>query len=315
MMTIARFSVPALLGALITFTTLKALDDDAQLEAQISQQESRILELELALAQKADELSRARAFARFEQQFPDAPGNLAQPAAPAQIAAGKGSPEATAAAADEPVVDHLSVDQKVRELSTISDRDPRSFSQKVNDLLAAEAGQNSVAIASKGIFELADNPASLPDQELEAVFYSQTDPELKRVAAQVLSLRGDNRLLDKQVNEAQTGLRSEDPAQRQKTLVDLAKTRYAGAANQIAPLLQDQDTGVKLDALLALRSTGNQTHIHLVEGLVNHPDPAVSWLAKDVIDNLQNLSEKARTRIATSDIGAELPVLGVQQAD
>lgn len=310
-MTIVRFLLPALLGALVTFASLRALDDDAQLAAQINEQENRILELELALAQQADELSRARAFARFEQQFPDAPAGLSQPVMPANNASGQAAPGAAETLANE-AVDNLSVDQKVRELSTSSDRDPRSFSQKVNDLLATEAGKNSVAIASKGIFDLADNPASLPDQELEAVYYNQTDPELKRVAAQVLSMRGDNTLLDKQVNDAQSGLRSEDPAQRQKTLVDLAKTRYAGAANVIAPLLQDQDTGVKLDALLALRSTGNQSHVHLVEGLVNHPDPAVSWLAKDVIDNLQNLSEKARTRIVSNDIGAELPVYGVQ---
>lgn len=310
-MIITRFLVPALLGALVTFASLSVLDDDVQYEAQIRQQEGRILELELALAQKSEELSRARAFARFEQQFPEAPSDLAQPAVTTNNAPAQSTPGAVEAAASE-AVDNLNIDQKVRELSTNSDRDPRSFSQKVNDLLTAEAGKNSVAIASKGIFDLADNPASLPDQELTAVYYSQTDPELKRVAAQVLSMRGDNTLLDKQVNDAQAGLRSEDPAQRQKTLVDLAKTRYAGAASQIAPLLQDQDTGVKLDALLALRSTGNQTHIHLVEALVNHPDPAVSWLAKDVIDNLQNLSEKARTRISGNDIGAELPVFGAQ---
>ncbi len=300
-MNISRYLLAALLGALVSFLALTSVDDDAHLRAQLATFEQRIQALELTLVQKDDELSRARAFARFEQQLPGVLESLEKPLAD------NGDISLAAAVDSESPAHDLSVDEKIRELSTNSDRDPRSFSQKVQDLLVAEASKENIAIASKGMFDLADNRETLPDQELAAVFYSHTDSDLKRVAAQVMSLRGDNSLLDKQVGEAQPGLRSEDPAQRQKTLVELAKTRYAGAANLIAPLLQDEDTGVKLDALLALRATGNQGHVHLVEALVNHSDPAVSWLAKDVMDNLQNLSDKARTRIATNEISEELP--------
>ncbi len=311
MNTIRNFFIPALAGALITYTAVALLDDNGHQQAQLRQQvttlENRILELESSLAQKDEALNRARAFARFEQQLPGVLESLEQaPTTP------NNGPISLDEAAIQAATSEQTAEQKVRDLSTNSDRDPRPFSQKVQDLLAADASKANIAIASKGIFDMADNRESLPNQELEAVYYGQTDPELKRVAAQTLSLRGDNSLLDKQINDAQPGLRSDDPAQRQRTLVDLAKTRYAGAADLIAPLLEDKDTGVKLDALLALRATGNQRHIHLVEALANHPDPAVSWLAQDVIANLQNLSEKARTRIATSDIGAELPFLGVQ---
>ncbi|QEY17575.1 HEAT repeat domain-containing protein [Cellvibrio sp. KY-GH-1] len=311
MNTIRNFSIPALAGALITYTAVALLDDNGHQQAQLRQQvttlENRILALESSLAQKDEALNRARAFARFEQQLPGVLESLEQaPTTP------NNGPISLDEAAIQAATSEQTAEQKVRDLSTNSDRDPRPFSQKVQDLLAADASKANIAIASKGIFDMADNRESLPNQELEAVYYGQTDPELKRVAAQTLSLRGDNSLLDKQINDAQPGLRSDDPAQRQRTLVDLAKTRYAGAADLIAPLLEDKDTGVKLDALLALRATGNQRHIHLVEALANHPDPAVSWLAQDVIANLQNLSEKARTRIATSDIGAELPFLGVQ---
>lgn len=311
MNTIRNFFIPALAGALITYTAVALLDDNGHQQAQLRQQvttlENRILELESSLAQKDEALNRARAFARFEQQLPGVLESLEQaPTTP------NNDPVSLDEAAIQAATSEQTAEQKVRDLSTNSDRDPRPFSQKVQDLLAADASKANIAIASKGIFDMADNRESLPNQELEAVYYGQTDPELKRVAAQTLSLRGDNSLLDKQINDAQPGLRSDDPAQRQRTLVDLAKTRYAGAADLIAPLLEDKDTGVKLDALLALRATGNQRHIHLVEALANHPDPAVSWLAQDVIANLQNLSEKARTRIATSDIGAELPFLGVQ---
>ncbi|HTF97395.1 MAG TPA: hypothetical protein VL995_14750 [Cellvibrio sp.] len=299
-----HFLLPALAGALVTYGTLKLQEDDTQVRTQISALENRVLELELSLAQKDEALNRARAFARFEQQLPGVLEDLKVDAVPA-----KDEPIRLADTVAQTPVALVSAEQKIRDLSSNSDRDPRPFSQKVQDLLAADASQENIAIASKGIVDMVDNRESLPSQELETIYYNQTDPELKRVAAQALSLRGDNSLLDKQINEAQPGLRSDDPAQRQKTLVELAKTRYAGAANLIAPLLGDTDTGVKLDALLALRVTGNQSHIHLVEALATDPDPAVSWLAKDVIDNLQNLSERARTRIASADIVAELPVV------
>jgi hypothetical protein len=48
--------------------------------------------------------------------------------------------------------------------------------------------------------------------------------------------------------------------------------------------------------------------VYLVQALVNHPDESVSWLAKDVISDLQVLSDRARTQIASTDIVAELPV-------
>ena len=155
---------------------------------------------------------------------------------------------------------------------------------------------------------MAENPTILPDYALSALYHNQTNPDIKRVAAQVMSLRGDNTLIEKQITDAQAGLNSPNPETRQKTLVELAKTRYHSAADAIAPLLQDKDIGVKLDALLALRATGNESHVYLVQSLVNHPDESVSWLAKDVISDLQNLSDRARTQIASTDIVAELPV-------
>ncbi|HEY0891688.1 MAG TPA: hypothetical protein VGE32_01450, partial [Cellvibrio sp.] len=57
----------------------------------------------------------------------------------------------------------------------------------------------------------------------------------------------------------------------------------------------------------ALRATGNESHIPSVENLVNHPDQSVSWLANDALNQLQNLSTKARTRLNMADIVVELP--------
>jgi HEAT repeat protein len=113
--------------------------------------------------------------------------------------------------------------------------------------------------------------------------------------------------MEQLIAEAKPALGSENPNVRRQALNDLAKTHYAGAASAIAPLVQDSDISVTLDALLALRATGNESHIHYVEKLVNHPDQSVNWLANDVINTLQNLSTKARTKLTSADIAAELP--------
>jgi len=202
-----------------------------------------------------------------------------------------------------------SIEQIRKDLSTRFIDDPRSFGEKLGDFVADNSHPHTIAIACKVIADLAENPDTLTNQELALLYRNQTNPEFKRVLAQALSLRGDNSLLEQQVSEAQVGLNSDNPAERQKALVELGKTHYAGAANAIAPLVQDEDTSVKLDALLALRATGNESHIHYVENLLNHPDPSVSWLANDVINNLQNLSSRARTKLNSADIAAELPPL------
>lgn len=273
-------------------------EDDSLSYDQITVLQNRVAELELDLAEKNGELMRIQgsgnnnsniesvAVVTSKETHQDFSGEIDNASIPVAIKDNQ---------------------QILKDLSTRNDFNPRTFSERINDFLSANPGKENAAFASKVVFDMADNRESLPDYELEAVYQKQTDPDLKRVAAQVLSLRGDNSLIDKQINEFQAGLQNGNADVRQKTLVELAKTRYAGAANTIAPLLKDKNIDVKLNALLALRATGNESHIHLVQDLVNYPDPSVSWLAKDVINNLQYLSERARMHVSTNDIVAELP--------
>lgn len=301
------FLLPACIGAAITYGALTLTDDDALQREQISSLENRILDLELSLAQKDEELADARFFSADAFGTAD---RVAQPQSAttksASAAVNNPQPAQTDSQSTTTVPDSQ---QLLKDLSTLSDRDPRSFSEKANDLLAGSSSKEGIAIVSKSVVDMAENREILPDYELESLYQNQSDPDLKRVIAQVMSTRGDNSLLEKQIAKTQTSLRSDNPAERQRALVELGKTRYASAANAIVPMLQDGDNSVKLDALLALRATGNQNHIRQVEALVNHPDPAVSWLAKDVVNSLQNLSDKARTQLGSADIVAELPVI------
>jgi hypothetical protein len=293
----------AIVSAAMTYGFIYLTEDISHYQEQIAVLENKINELDTLLAQQDKELSRTRSFGldNTSKKLSAADNHdklLSQSHHKVFEQSAKGSTHST------PLTD---TQQALKDLATRNDFNPRSFSDRVTDFLSANPSEDNIAIAAKAVVDMADNKDALPNVELEAVYQKQTDPDLKRVTAQVLSLRGDNSLLEKQISESQAGLKSEDPEIRQQTLVALAKTHYAGAADKIAPLLQDKEIGVKLDALLALRATGNENHVHLVQNLVRHPDPSVSWLANDVINNLQNLSAKARTTLSASEIVAELP--------
>ncbi|MEN0037867.1 MAG: HEAT repeat domain-containing protein [Cellvibrio sp.] len=293
----------AAIGAAITYGFLTWMADKESGQNQdVVALENKVQQLEELLAQKNAELTRASSLNMSNSGKP----KQTVEAQAAQQESGKQSDDVNQALG---MSNPTPSEQIQRDLITQSDRDPRSFSVKVNDLLAANSSAENIAIVSKSVFDLAESRETLSDSELDVLYHGQNNPDIKRVVAQVASARGDNILMEKQVAEAQAGLRSESPSVRQKTLIELAKTRHVSAANAITPLLQDSDSSVKLDALLALRATGNQSHIGVVEQLVNDPDPAVSWLANDVISNLQNLSDKARTKLSSIDIMAELPLM------
>jgi hypothetical protein len=197
----------------------------------------------------------------------------------------------------------------LKDLETTSDSDPRTFSEKLKEFLSTSTHADKTAIASRSIFDMASNRDSLPDYALQSIYNQQADPDLKRVIAQVLSQRGNHLLLDTQIAEAQAQLKSVHATDRQNALNQLAKTRSAKAVDAIAPYLLDADINVKLDALNALRDTGNQKHLSLIETLIHDPDPSVSSLAGDVSSQLKNLSSSARSTPSRTDIEATLPPL------
>ncbi|WP_082191349.1 HEAT repeat domain-containing protein [Cellvibrio sp. pealriver] len=313
---IPHYLLAAISGAVMCYAAIALTTDNSLQSEKIIALENKILDLELVLAQKDLEISRkddalknARWLALDSLVNKNDGAHSVAQSQQAQSAALGDDPSGTVNALVVNAEKLNALDQKLRALSASSEQDPRSFAEKIDVLLQGDASAENIAVATKGLLELAGNPEILPDQALDMLYSNQANPDIKRVAAQVLSMRGDNRLIEKQVNEAQASLHSDNVTERQQALIALGKTRHASAANVIAPLLQDSDTAVKLEALLALRATGNQQHVYMVEALVNHPDTSVSWLARDVVTNLQNLSDKARTQLSSADINAELPVL------
>lgn len=308
-----RFSIPmvfaALTGSVITYAALQITSDTQTYKQTIRNLENEIVHLEFLLAQQKQQRSNAMDFA-FSPSAENSGSEQHQK--PTGLTTDANGELASAATENPGSANQPNSDQLIKDLSTISERDPRPFSSKVRDLLQTNNSVETVALVSQSLAYLASNTALLPDHELDTLYQQQQSDELKRVAAQIMSARGDNRLLEQHITSLQPRLSSESAQTRQQALVELAKTGYANAANAIAPLLDDEDTGVKLDALLALRATGNQSHIYLAEKLRNHSDPSVSWLAEDVINQLQNLSSIARTKVSSNDITANLrPVASI----
>jgi HEAT repeat protein len=243
--------------------------------------------LQASRNEKDDDAQKARPFSRSEEKVP-----LPEPAA----RAGQETPA--------PATGSYEV---LKELEDDSATDPRSYAEKLQRLLADNPTPEAAAVASRFIFNKATDRQGLPDDELQAIYASQTDPDLKRVIAQVMSQRDDDSLLKDQIDKAQVTLKSANPRDRLDALGQIGKLHSVLAVDAIAPLLQDSDSTVRLAALFALRDSGNQLQVSLVEPMTRDPDPSVSTLAANVVDALKNLSPRARTGFSRADIEAELP--------
>ena len=267
----------------------------------------------LSKLESADPEELEKKIAELEAELELRPAASPRTAVSAVDGAGRGAAHAAGGGPQQArplaVAPPADVDQQLKDLLTLAWNDRRGMREKLDDFIATHPGSEGVAVASKGVFELAGNRDVLPDTALAELYLEQQDPAFKRVLAQVASTRGDNSLIELHVAEAAAGLHGATPAQRQQALVELARTRHVAAADLAAPLLRDRDTGVVLDALLTLRASGNARHVRFAEALLDHPDTSVSWLARDVAEELRMLSAQARTRIAERELAAELPPL------
>jgi len=277
----------ALTGVALSCVLAWSFRDQWTQQQRIRAMEGTIETLEASLKQKEDALKKAPSHSRVEEN------------AQLQQHDNRDKPETSGTTAGSY--------QVLKELEADSATDPRSYAEKLQELLADNPTAEDAAIACRFIFNKADDRAGLPDYALQAIYASQTNPDLKRVIAQVLSQRGNDALLTDQIAEAQTTLKSANPKDRLDALGQLGKIHSVHAVDAITPFLQDSDSTVRLAALFALRDSGNQRHVSLVEPMTRDPDPSVSTLAGNVLATLRNFSSSARTNYSRADIEAELP--------
>jgi HEAT repeat protein len=196
--------------------------------------------------------------------------------------------------------------QTLNSLSNLASTNPAEAALMLRALADNNQDNKNSTVIARGVYDLSKDSKSLPKDLLESIYSNQTDPEVKRVSAQVLAQRGDNALLEKYIAENASAVMHNDPSERSAALQALSKTGSKLAAGAIQPLLKDPDTSVRMDALLALRATGNQSHLNGVKQLLNDPDENVRELARDVMDNLSHLNENAHTKISDADISQGL---------
>ncbi len=249
--------------------------------------------MEASLKEKEAELRKARSQSRVAEQTP-------------QQKSTDGNAEKTGSEQATPRGTTGSY-QKLNELEADSPNDRRSYAEKLQELLGENSTEEEAAIACRFIFNKAGDTQGLPDDALQSIYASQTNPDLRRVIAQVLSQRGNDALLNDQIVGAQAMLKSPKAWDRLDALNQLGKIHSVHAVDAIAPFLQDPDSTVRLAALFALRDSGNQRHVSLVEPMTHDPDPSVSTLAVNVASALKNLSSSARTSYSRADIESELP--------
>ena len=277
-----------LTGVALSCVLIWSLLEQRSQTQKIRAMERTIETLEASLQEKERELQKIQPHSRVENAIAQLPAKE-NPAA--------GNSEKNAAGSY----------QILKELETDSADDPRSQAEKLQELLADNPTEEEVAIACRFIFNKAADTRGLPDYALQAIYAGQNNPDLKRVIAQVMSQRGNDALLNDQIAEAQATLKSSNPKDRLDALNQLGKIHSVHAVDAIAPFLQDSDSTVRVAALFALRDSGNQRHVNLVEPMTRDPDPSVSTLAGNVVSTLRNLSSSARTSYSRSDIETELP--------
>lgn len=194
----------------------------------------------------------------------------------------------------------------LEDIQRLAETDPAQAATILQHLVEKNPDSRESPLVAHGIYELSKDETNLPDYQLESIYDNQKDRNVQRVSAQVLAQRGDSRLLERYIAESANQLSNENPAERSASLYSLSKTGSKLAANAIVPLLDDQEASIRMDALAALNATGNQSHLDQVTRLLNDPDENVRTLAGNVIENLTNLSENARSTISDEAIAQNL---------
>ncbi|WP_411990774.1 HEAT repeat domain-containing protein [Agarivorans sp. DSG3-1] len=196
----------------------------------------------------------------------------------------------------------------VAALRQLASNSPFDVEEQINTLLLSEH-PNDLAALSRIIYEWRQEPQSLPDYLVSAIYDNGHDDNLRRISAQVLAQRGDYSLLEDYVAEQSEAINSNQDQQRSQALYALSQTNNYLAVPLIHPLLNDPNASIRADALMALRATGNGSHVAFAQELVGDSNQQISALAKEVVNLLNQLPEDARQRVSQDDIKQNTPDL------
>ena len=140
------------------------------------------------------------------------------------------------------------------------------------DILNGLAQQKKVdayveQMAVTGMLQLQSNTDLLTNNDLKNLF--QLDSKtLKKLAAQILSDRGDTSLANSDSNLFDSDIENENPGVRLQTLFEITSLHKVGALPNIKLSLKDADSSIRLQALNLISVYGSDKDVTSIEPLL-----------------------------------------------
>ncbi|MES2673139.1 MAG: HEAT repeat domain-containing protein [Pseudomonadota bacterium] len=136
-----------------------------------------------------------------------------------------------------------------------------------------------------GMMFLSPDDNYLNAENLKAI-YEFDDPNVKKMAAQLLADKGDDSLANEYQEISDAKFSSENPAVRLQSLFDITALKKFNALPQMKIGLKDNDPSVRLQALNLFATYGSDVDVVAVESLINDPHPQVRAQAQLVVKDL-----------------------------
>jgi HEAT repeats len=136
-----------------------------------------------------------------------------------------------------------------------------------------------------GMVHLQSDRILLPDGDVKK-FYELDNYAVKKLAAKILSDRGDGSLANDYIKLIESGLLNKDSSIRLQTLFDISSLNQFDTLPQVRSSLSDPEYSIRLQALNILGAYGSDTDIAKVEPLLLDAHPQVRAQAELVISNL-----------------------------
>ena len=178
------------------------------------------------------------------------------------------------------------VNARIQAIQTLVTLSPIDAVDTIYELLNnLDSDEISEGMAVLGLLSLANDKEALTNEDLEYIFNSYENDNIRARSARVLAHRGDESLLQDYVKKYE-GVLPQDLESKNKKLMELANLQSKVALPYISMYLDDADEVIRLTALSAIEMTASAGEIELVRPLLYDSDPAVRQRSEEVINNL-----------------------------
>lgn len=178
------------------------------------------------------------------------------------------------------------INRRIMAMQTLVSSSPVDAVNVIHELLDnLRDDRMAEGMVALGLLSLANNSEAFPNEDLEYIYHSYDNDNIRARSARVLSHRGDDALLKEYVSKYDTPVGNDLPS-KNKAILELANLQSRVAIPYISKYLSDSNELVRLQALGAMEMTANIDDIELVRPLLYDSDEAVRSLSREVMNNL-----------------------------